>query len=89
MEVVLPGFTVNSHFLNSEYIEINLLPEDVDSAEKAEDVFRLMIAISDILAKEVFLTPEFGSATPEKLRELAVRVVDAKRNLMRSRFDDE
>lgn len=76
LEIMLPGFTVNSHFFRSDEIEMDVLPEDVNSLEKANAVFRLMIEIASLLDKQVLLTPEFGSADAEKLRQLALCVAE-------------
>jgi hypothetical protein len=72
LEVLLPGFTINAHFFLNDQIELNLLPEDVDSPEKAEAVFTLIKAVARLLKKEVFLVQEHGSATPEELRQMAI-----------------
>ena len=39
IEILLPGFAVSSNFFETEQIEMDLRPEDVDSAEKANAVF--------------------------------------------------
>ena len=72
LEVMLPGFTLNSHFEVPNQIRLDVLPEDVDSDEKAGAVFHLMMSIANALSKHVFLTPEFGSATDEELRRKAL-----------------
>jgi hypothetical protein len=88
LEVLLCGFTMNCHFFDDGQIQVNLLPEDVDSMEKAEAVFGFMREISVLLNKEVLLTPEFGGATPEELRNLAVCVVEPTEHTIQSRLDD-
>jgi hypothetical protein len=87
LEVMLCGFTVNCHFFETGRIEMNLLPEDVNTPDKVEAVFELVTAIATLLNKEVFLVPEFGGASNEKLRELAVCVVDPRDYSIRSRLD--
>ncbi len=47
-------------------------PDGVNSRENADAVFQLMVGIAATLNKPIFLTPEFGSAPQEMLRELAV-----------------
>jgi len=78
-KIKLPGeLIVNCHFFDADQVEMDILPEDVDSASKAESVFALMTAMARILDKEVLLIPEFASADPEKLRQLALCSVDPK-----------
>ncbi|HTC94120.1 MAG TPA: hypothetical protein VK699_11840 [Terriglobales bacterium] len=69
---------VSCHFFDADQIEMDILPEDVGSSFKAESVFALMTAMARILNKEVLLTPEFASADPEQLRQLALCSVDPK-----------
>jgi hypothetical protein len=78
LKITLPGLTVNCHLFDANQVEMDVLPEDVDSASKAESVFELMTAIARLLNKEVLLTPEFASADPEKLRSLALCSIDPK-----------
>jgi hypothetical protein len=85
VEVVLPGFTINSHLHYRDRIDLNLRPEDVDSREKAESVFDLMLSIAKLLGKEVFMTPEFGSASVDRLREMAICVADPISSSIRTR----
>jgi hypothetical protein len=87
LEVMLPGFTLNCHFHDADRIQLDVLPENVNSREKAETVFHVMVGLAAILRKEVFLTPEFGSATNEQLRSLAVCSVDSISHLIESRLD--
>lgn len=89
LEIMLPGFTVNSHFSSKNFIEMNLLPEDVDSSEKAEAVFQLLSGMASVLETKVFLTPVFGSATFDKLRELSICIADPKSNSISCRLEDE
>jgi hypothetical protein len=86
LKVMLLGFTVNTHFFSQHEIEMDLLPEDVNSSDKAEAVFRLMIEIARLFNKDVFLTPEFGIATPEQLRAIAVCVADPRDRSVYSRL---
>ncbi|HTS09766.1 MAG TPA: hypothetical protein VMP68_29645 [Candidatus Eisenbacteria bacterium] len=72
LEVMLPGFTLNSHLEAANQIRLDVLPEDVDSDEKAGAVFHLMMSIANALGKHVFLTPELGSATDDELRQKAL-----------------
>jgi hypothetical protein len=72
LKVLLPGFTINTHFFAVEQIELDLLPEDIDSAEKANAIFALIGGIARLLKKEVFLVQEHGSASPEELRQMAI-----------------
>jgi hypothetical protein len=72
LKVVLPGFTVNSHFFLEDEIELDLRPEDIDSAEKANAVFALIKDIARLLQKEVLLAGESSIADPEELRRMAI-----------------
>jgi hypothetical protein len=72
LQVLLPAFTVNTHFFLIDQIEMDVLPEDVDSSEKADAVFTLMKCIARLLGKEVFMVQEHGSATDEELKRMAV-----------------
>jgi hypothetical protein len=74
LEIMLQGFTLNSHFTSTNQIQLNVLPEDVNSAEKADAVFHLMRGVANALDKHVFLTPELGSATDDELRQNALCV---------------
>jgi len=58
---MLPGFTVNSHFFLTDEIELNLLPEEVNSREKADAVFALIKGIAQLLGRR-FMWQEHGSA---------------------------
>jgi hypothetical protein len=86
LRIILLGFTANCHFQARDEIRINVLPEDVDSSEKAEAVFSLMRNIARVLGREVFLVPEFGSATTEEQQAVAVCVADPE-GTIRSRFE--
>jgi hypothetical protein len=72
LKVVLPGFTVNSHFFLEDEIELDLLPEDIDSAEKANVVFALIKDIARLLQKEVLLVGKSSITDPEELRRMAI-----------------
>jgi hypothetical protein len=89
LEVMLPGFTVNSHFFSKDAIELNVLPEDVDSNEKAESVFCLMTDIARLLNKHVYLTPEFSGASSEEIRRLAVCTATPGGASVQCRWNDE
>ncbi len=88
MEVVLPGFTINSHFLRHDEIRLNALPEDIDTSEKSSAVFQFMLEVAELLSKEVFLTPEFAGATPTQLRSRAVCFADPETRAIRLRRSD-
>ena len=81
LEIMLPGFTLNSYFFLDSEIEIDLRPEDINSEEKAAAVFEFMMDISKYLGKEVFLTPEYGSGSVDKRRELALCVANSSKGL--------
>jgi len=85
LEILLSGLTLNCHFLDDDHIQLNILPEDVDSSEKADLVFRLMSGLANLLNKEVLLVPEFLSASRETLQKLAVCSVAPGTNEIRLR----
>jgi hypothetical protein len=78
LEIMLPGFTVRAHIFQTEEIEMDLRPEEVDSNEKACAVFELMSGTASELGKEVFLIPEYASATQQQLREMAICSADPR-----------
>jgi hypothetical protein len=88
LECILMGFTVNSYFFVVNEIELDLLPNDVNSVDTAEQVFKLMEDMASILKKDVFLTPEHDSGNVEELRNMAVAVADAGDGSIRSRFGE-
>jgi len=63
-------------------INIDLLPEDVDSWAKAEIVFEFMKALASHLSRPILLTGENASATQEWSERHAICVVDAISNEM-------
>ena len=70
------GVEVKCFFWGENELTLDLRPEDVDSAEKAQGVFDLMKAIANTLNKRVLLTAENGSATRQWSEEYAIRVFD-------------
>lgn len=42
LEVLLPGFTVSTHFSRHNRVEMDLRPEDINTSEKGRAVFSLM-----------------------------------------------
>jgi hypothetical protein len=76
VEIMLVGFVVKAHFFQTQEIEMDLRPEDVDSEEKANAVFELMSRTAIELGKEVFLIPEYASATREQLKRMAICSAD-------------
>jgi hypothetical protein len=72
LEVMLQGFTLNAHFETRGQIRLDVLPEDIDSDEKAMAVLRVMMGIANGLGKHVFLTPELGNANDDELRRKAL-----------------
>jgi hypothetical protein len=71
LKIQLPGFTVNTHFFLEDEIEMDVLPEDVDSFEKAQAVFMLIKCMARLLEKEVFMVAESSLGT-EELRQMAI-----------------
>lgn len=72
LDIHFPGFCLCCHFFDSSQIEIDLLPEEIDTEQKASSVFDFMIGVAQCLGKEVFLTPEFASATDDERRDMSV-----------------
>jgi len=70
------GVDANAHFFSRSEIEIDVLPEEIDSPAKAILVFNLMSGIARVLKKEVVLAPEYGSATSKELRAMAACSAD-------------
>ena len=76
IQILLPGFTVNMHFFADDEIEMDVLPEDINSHEKAEAVFTLVKNIARLLKKEVFLLGETSISEPEELKQMAICFCD-------------
>ena len=70
------GVEVKCFFWGENELTLDLRPEDVDSAEKAQGVFDLMKAIANTLNKRVLLTAENGSATRQWSEEYAICMFD-------------
>lgn len=77
LQIILPGFTANAFFFGRDQIELDVLPEDITSAEKADAVFKLMKGLARTLDKEVFMVQEQGGASDEELRKMAICSCDA------------
>ena len=77
LRIDLGGFTANIHFFSSSEIEIDVMPEDVASRQKAECVFKFSTGIARLLKKEVIFAPEYGSADAEQLRAMAFCTIDS------------
>ena len=76
LQILLPGFTVNMHFFVDDEIEMDVLPEDVNSFEKADAVFALIKSVAHLLKKEVLLVEETSICDPEELKRIAVCLCD-------------
>ena len=72
LRVDLGGFEANSHFFSDGEIEIDVLPEDVNSTSRTQIVFDLMKGLALLLGKEAILAPECGSADNAQLRAIAL-----------------
>ena len=70
------GVEVKCFFWGENELTLDLRPEDVDSAEKAQGIFDLMKAIANTLNKRVLLTAENATATRQWSEEYAIRVFD-------------
>ena len=60
LSIYVEGVRLNCHFFWIEDIELDLLPNEVDTETKAEAIFRFMMEVGQLLEKEVILTPENG-----------------------------
>lgn len=58
--ISLSGVAANCHFFEVDHMEMDVLPEDVNTPEKAQSVFEFMIAIARLLKKEVFTVAGIG-----------------------------
>ncbi len=72
------GVDVKCFFWEENELILDLRPEDVDSAEKAQGMFDLMKAIANTLNKRVLLTAENASATRQWSEEFAICVFDPR-----------
>src|SRR5207245_9397729 len=70
------GVEVKCFFWGENELTLDLRPEDVDSAEKAQGVFDLMKVIANTLNKRTLLTAENGSATRQWSEEYAICMFD-------------
>ena len=76
MAVKIQGVEVKCFFWEEDEINLDLLPDDVDSAEKAEGIFEFMRTIAWTLNKRVLLTGENASATRQWLEAHAICAFD-------------
>ncbi len=76
LRIDLESCSVNAHFFSSNEIEMDVLPEEIDSEEKAQSVFEFVSGIARLLKKEVILAPEYGSADRAQLKAIAICTVD-------------
>jgi hypothetical protein len=88
LECMLMGLTVNCYFFLVNEIELDLLPDDVNSWDSAEQVFKLMKDMASILKKDIFLTPEHDTANAEEVRNMSVATADAIDGSIRSRLGE-
>ena len=58
LSVDVGGVTVNAHFFEADQIELDLVPNEVQTAERGASLFRFMRGIGLALGKPVRLTPE-------------------------------
>jgi hypothetical protein len=75
LSIYIEDVRLNCHFFWAEEIELDLLPNEVDTEEKAETILRFMMEVGRLLGKEVILTPENG-------QEYVMVRYDPKANLM-------
>lgn len=70
--VVMPKVALHCHFFMKGEIELDLLPDDINTEEKAGAVLKAMTETSKCLGKEVFLMPEGCVSPNNELREMAI-----------------
>jgi hypothetical protein len=71
------GFIVNSYFFTPNDIEMDLLPDEINSEEKAKSVVDFLGSIARVLNKEVFVAGEGVNGMADDLRSAAVMWVNA------------
>lgn len=76
LQIAVGGISANAHFFSVDGIEIDIPPNDVDSADKADAVFALMRGVSATLGKRVFLTAENHAVSDNERRAMAVCYAD-------------
>lgn len=77
------GITVSCYFFDSEQIEMDFLPEDVNTPEKAQIVFDFMIVLARLLKTRVFLVPESSSSNQTEFKERALCSADPQSGSIR------
>ncbi len=80
LKLNLIGFTVNCHFFDIHQIEMDVLPDEIDSSSKADSIFQLMLGIACLLNRQVFLIPESSSTDSQILQESAISLADPNTN---------
>ena len=72
LHIQCTDFVVCVRFFSEFHIEMDVVPNEIDRAEKAWSVFKLMSGISRLLKKEVILTPERGTLSLAEARANAL-----------------
>lgn len=72
LELNVLNVRVRCWFREDDELDLDLLPDDVDSEAKAEGIFSLMRTISEVLRKRVLLTGENSGATQQWSEEHAI-----------------
>lgn len=83
LQIHLSGVRVICHIFLLDRIEMDVLPEDVNTPEKAKSVFEFMLTIARLLDKEVFLTPEFAAGTEAERKHSALCSADSQSRSIR------
>jgi carbon-monoxide dehydrogenase small subunit len=89
LRIDLGGISVNAHFFSTDEIELDVLPENVDSEAKATAVFKLMTGMARLLRKQVVLTAEHVSRDARQLRAMALCIADSNGNLLPGNVERE
>ena len=77
LSIQMGGYTINSYFFIPGEIEMDLLPDEINSENKAKSVFDFLSSIARVLDKEVFLTGEGVNGNVAQLRNAAVLFVNS------------
>jgi len=76
LELNILDVRVKCWFWEDDELDLDLLPNDVDSEAKAEGIFSLMKTIAETLKKRVLLTAENSGATQQWSEEHAICAFD-------------
>jgi hypothetical protein len=76
LKIRIADLNVNCFFFDLEQIEMDVLPTEIDSASKADLIFKFMSDVARLLGKTVLLLHEGSESDPGELRKLAICSAD-------------